>query len=102
MLGIVGELFVVEKYLFARSKDELSAAINALQDSIGELHDRLPREREINPEIGHEPTKRAAPVSLSSYLLPQQGPGPQTCRGDNKSLPLHRKISARSSSEEAA
>jgi len=28
-------------------------------------------------EIGHEPKKRAVPVSLSSYERPQQGPGPQ-------------------------
>jgi hypothetical protein len=80
MLGIVGELFVVKKKLFACSEDELGAAINALQNSIGELHGRLPQEREISQKSAmYQPTCRS--VSLSSYSLAQQGPGPQTCRG---------------------
>jgi hypothetical protein len=41
-LGIVLELFVVEKDLLARGKDKLRPAVDALQYSIGEFHGRLP------------------------------------------------------------
>jgi hypothetical protein len=36
----------------------------------------FPEAGEID-EIGHEPFELAGPVSLSSYVHPQQGPGPQ-------------------------
>jgi len=42
MLWVVLELFVVEEELLACSKNELGAAVNALQDSIREFHGRLP------------------------------------------------------------
>jgi hypothetical protein len=42
-LGVILELFVVEKQLLARSEDEFFAAINALQVSIRKFHGRLPR-----------------------------------------------------------
>jgi len=45
-LGIVDKLFVVEKDLFACGEHELGAAINTLQDTIGELHGRLPQRRD--------------------------------------------------------
>jgi hypothetical protein len=35
-------LFVVEEDLLAGSKNELGAAVDARQNSIGELHGRLP------------------------------------------------------------
>ena len=41
-LGVVFELFIVEEDLLARGKNELRAAVNALQYSIGEFHGRLP------------------------------------------------------------
>jgi hypothetical protein len=41
-LGVVFELFIVEEDLLARSKNELGAAVNARQYSIGEFHGRLP------------------------------------------------------------
>jgi len=41
-LGVVFELFIVEEDLLARSKNELGAAVNARQCSIGEFHGRLP------------------------------------------------------------
>jgi len=41
-LGVVYELFIVEEDLLARSKNELGAAVNARQCSIGEFHGRLP------------------------------------------------------------
>jgi hypothetical protein len=40
--GVVLELFVVEENLFAGRKNELGAAVNALQYTIGEFHGRLP------------------------------------------------------------
>jgi hypothetical protein len=42
VFGIVLELFIVEEDLLASSKYELGAAVNALEDSIGEFHGRLP------------------------------------------------------------
>ena len=41
-LGIVLELFVVEENLLAGRKNELGAAVDALEYSIGEFHGRLP------------------------------------------------------------
>jgi hypothetical protein len=42
-LGVILELFVVEKQLLARSEDEFLAAVNALQVAIRKFHGRLPR-----------------------------------------------------------
>jgi hypothetical protein len=42
VLGVVLELLVLKKDLLARGKHKLGAAIGALQDSIGEIHGRLP------------------------------------------------------------
>jgi len=42
MLGVVLELLVVEEELLACCENKLGAAVNALQDSIGEFHGRLP------------------------------------------------------------
>jgi hypothetical protein len=48
-LGIVFEIFVVEKQLLACGKDELGATIAALQHSVDKFHGRLPQKnREIN------------------------------------------------------
>jgi hypothetical protein len=47
-LRVVLELFVVEENLLASSKNKLGAAVNARQYSIGEFHDRLPRNRDIH------------------------------------------------------
>jgi hypothetical protein len=41
-LGIVRELFVVEKYLLAGCENKLGATINACEYSIREFHGRLP------------------------------------------------------------
>jgi hypothetical protein len=46
VLGIVRELFVVEKQLLAGRENKLGAAIVALQDSVDEFHGRLPQSRE--------------------------------------------------------
>src|SRR5262249_8162615 len=41
--GIVAKLLIVEENLFARSEDELRAAVYACQNSIGEYHGRSPK-----------------------------------------------------------
>jgi hypothetical protein len=41
-LGVVFELFVLKEDLFAGRKNELGAAVDALQNSIREFHGRLP------------------------------------------------------------
>ena len=51
-LGVILEILVVEKELFARSEDEFGAAINTLENLIREFHGRLPRRRDLL-EIGH-------------------------------------------------
>jgi len=90
MLGIVRELFVVKKKLFACSEDELGAAINAFQYFVGELHDRLPQEREIFQKSAmNQPTCRsrfpvlvlACTTRARAANLPRQ-----------KTLPVRRKI----------
>ena len=40
--GVILELFVVEEKLFAGRENKLGATIDALENSIGKLHDRLP------------------------------------------------------------
>src|SRR5256885_818535 len=42
-LGLVLEILVGEELLFTRRPDELRAAVNALKDSVLELHRSLPR-----------------------------------------------------------
>jgi hypothetical protein len=73
-LWVVFEILVVKEQLLARSKDKFGAAINTLEYLIREFHGRLPRSREP-AEIGHD-LKCAGPVSLSSYVVQQLGPGP--------------------------
>jgi len=42
----------MKEELFARSEDEVGAAINTLENLIREFHGRLPRRRDLL-EIGH-------------------------------------------------
>ena len=46
MLGVVLELFVVEKQLFAGGEHELRSAIVTLQNSVDKFHGRLPQSRD--------------------------------------------------------
>jgi hypothetical protein len=46
VLGVILELFVVEKKLLTGSEHELGAAIVALQNSVDKFHGRLPQSRE--------------------------------------------------------
>jgi hypothetical protein len=41
VFGVVFELFIVEKELLAGRKNELGAAVDTLQNSIGEFHGQL-------------------------------------------------------------
>lgn len=52
VLGVVFELFVVEKHLLAGSEDKLGAAVYALQDSIREFHVARFPEQGRSPKIG--------------------------------------------------
>ena len=49
MLGVVLELFVVEKQLFAGGEHELRPAIVTLQNSVDKFHGRLPQSRRNRP-----------------------------------------------------
>jgi len=46
MLGVVLELFVVKEQLLTSGEHKFCAAIVALQDSVDEFHDRLPKNRD--------------------------------------------------------
>jgi hypothetical protein len=46
VLGVVLELFVVEEELFAGCKNKFGATVEALQNSVGIFHGRLPQRRE--------------------------------------------------------
>jgi hypothetical protein len=51
VLGVVLELFVVEKKLLTRGEHKLRAAIVALQHSVDKFHGRFPK---AGTTIGHE------------------------------------------------
>lgn len=74
----------MKKELLACSKNELCAAVYALQYAIRKFHGRrLPQSREIFIEIGQEYIDFAAPVSLSSFVLNFKGPGPPKRAAEN-------------------
>jgi hypothetical protein len=75
VLGIVLELFIVEKDLLARCKHKLGAAVYTLEDSIGEFHGRLPSQV-LPPKSAMALQELAGPGSLSSFVLQCKGPGP--------------------------
>lgn len=56
-------MLVVEEELLARRKDEISAAVYALQYAILEFHGRLP-----NRELGHGSREHANPVPCLCLL----------------------------------
>ena len=63
----------MKEELLARCKDEFGTAINALQYLILEFHGRLPRTGNIL--ISAMTSESAGPVSLSSYVVHNKGPG---------------------------
>jgi hypothetical protein len=84
MLRIILELFVVEKYLLARCKHELRAAVYTLQNSIGEFHGRLPLQG-ASPKsaMACSPCRSRFPVLLRPV---RQGPGPHKNSSGKKFL----------------
>lgn len=71
-LGVVFELFVVEKELLARRENEIGAAVYALQYAILEFHGRLPN-RELD-RSGCSEENTAVPVPCFC-VLQTRGPG---------------------------
>lgn len=70
-LGVVFELLIVEEELLARRKDEVSAAVNTLEDSICEFHGRLPNRGSSVPAMASQ-----SMPSRSLFLSVQtMGPG---------------------------
>jgi hypothetical protein len=65
VFGIVLELFVVEEELLARGKDELGAAVYALEHTIGKFHGRLPQQG-APPESAMAPPN--SPVAVPCFL----------------------------------
>jgi hypothetical protein len=80
MLGVVLELFVVEEQLLACCENKLGAAVNALEDSIGEFHGRLPSQGRP-PKSAMTQQELAGPGSLSSFVVHSKGPGPHQKQG---------------------
>jgi hypothetical protein len=67
VFGVVFKLFIVEKELLAGRKNKLGAAVDTLQDAIGEFHASLPR-RESHTDSNHGLIKNlpvAVPCPLS-------------------------------------
>jgi hypothetical protein len=73
VLRVVFELFIVEEDLLACCENEFGAAVNTLQDSIGEFHGRLPSQGTL-PKSATALTKLAGPGSLFSFVLHSKGP----------------------------
>jgi hypothetical protein len=63
----------VKEELLTSCKDEFGAAINTLQYFVCEFHGRLPRTGNILKSA--MTSQSAGPVSLSSYVVNNKGPG---------------------------
>jgi len=70
------ELLIVEEELLTRRKDEVSAAVNTLEDSIREFHGRLPNRGAFRS--GYDFSEHAVPVPV--FVCPNNGPGPHLTR----------------------
>jgi hypothetical protein len=80
MLGVVLELLIVEEKLLACCENKLGAAVNALEDSIGEFHGRLPSQG-LPPKSAMAQQKIAGRGSLMSFVVHYKGPGPHLKQG---------------------
>jgi hypothetical protein len=67
----------VEEKLLACRENKLGAAIDALENSVGKLHGRLPHRQGSSLKSAMTWGRLAGPVSLSSYVFLLPGPGPQ-------------------------
>lgn len=63
-LGIVLELFVVEKNLLSCGEDKLSAAVDTCEDAIGKFHGRLPRSKDSSR---NRPCTAGSPVPVPCF-----------------------------------
>jgi hypothetical protein len=72
-LGIVFELFVVEKKLLARGENEVVSAVDTLEDLIDELHDGFPPETPRNLQTAADETldRLKSPISVCSAFQQQ-------------------------------
>ena len=75
VFGVVLELFIVEKELLAGRKNKLGAAVDTLQDSIGEFHGRLASQG-ITPKSATARSRTCRSRFPVLFLVAQQGPGP--------------------------
>jgi hypothetical protein len=76
VFGVVFELFIVKKKLLAGRKNELGAAIDARQDSIGEFHGRLASQG-ITPKSVTARSRTCRSRFPVFFQVVQQGPGPR-------------------------
>jgi hypothetical protein len=76
VFGVVFELFIVEKELLAGRKNELGAAVDALQDSIGEFHGQLASQG-ITPKSTTAQLGTCRSRFPVLFLVAQQEPGPR-------------------------
>jgi hypothetical protein len=75
VFGVVLELFIVKKELLAGRKNELGAAVDALQNSIGEFHGQLASQG-ITPKSVTARSRTCRSRLPVLFLVAQQGPGP--------------------------
>jgi hypothetical protein len=73
MLGVVLELLIVEEELLACREHKLGAAVDTLQDSIGEFHGRLPSQG-LSPKSATALQDLAGRGSLISFVVHYKGP----------------------------
>jgi hypothetical protein len=76
VFGVVLELLIVEKELLAGRKNELGAAVNTLQDSIGEFHGQLASQG-ITPTVVTASSKTCRSGFPVLFQVAHQGPGPR-------------------------
>jgi hypothetical protein len=89
VLGIVLELLVVEKKLFAGGENKLGAAIDALQNLIRIFHGRLPEEGKCF-EIGHGPEQLAGSFPCLRAAINLKSTSRCNLNGVNASCPACR------------
>ena len=84
-LGVVFELFVVEKELLACCEDEIGAAVYTFQYAILEFHGRLPNRRWTDPAAA----KRTLPSRFPVFVCCKQGARAATNGAAMNRLPKH-------------
>jgi hypothetical protein len=75
VFGVVGELLVVEKQLFAGCEHKLGAAIVALQNSIDKVHRRLPQGQGMTMKSAMIPKCLPVPYPCARTAINIKGPG---------------------------